>query len=148
MMADALPANAASRRAAVADSSALIGMATAGVFAALRELFASVTITRPVLEEVRAGGALPGARELDAALRAGWIRVAPTPAATWEHPDLGAGEASTIALALGHDAGRRPLVLMDDVEGTARARALGLDVLTLDALLLAAGETPDATSAR
>ena len=112
-------------RVVVADSSALIGLARAGRFARLRERFGTLTITRLVKDEVMARPQLPGARELEAAMRAGWIRVAPTPLATWRYPELDAGEASTLALALEQEAA---LVLMEDAAGRARAGELGLAV--------------------
>lgn len=118
----------------VADSSALIGLARAGAFDSLREDFGVVTITRLVKDEVTARPDLPGARELVAAMRDGWIRVAPTPLSTWEYPDLDAGEASTLALALQHE---RALVLMDDAAGRVRAAELGLPVRSLAQLLAA-----------
>jgi predicted nucleic acid-binding protein len=122
-------------RFVVADSSPLIGLAAAGVFNVLRELFGTVMVTRLVKEEVTRGAELPGASELDDALRSGWIRVAPTPLETWRFAELDAGEASTIALAARHDGA---LVLMDDLRGRAEAAALGLEVLDVAALLLAA----------
>jgi predicted nucleic acid-binding protein len=118
-----------------ADSSPLIGLATAGAFELLRQLYGTVTITRLVKDEVTARGDLPGARELDAAMREGWIRVAPAPLDTWRFADLDAGEASTIAFALQHDGA---LVLMDDALGRERAAELGLEVIGLAGLLLAA----------
>ena len=113
----------------------MIGLATAGVFEVARRLFDVVTITRLVKDEVEARTDRPGARELDAAMRAGWIRVAPTPLETWRFERIDAGEASTIALAKEHE---NALVLMDDALGRARAVALGLDVLDLPGVLLAA----------
>jgi predicted nucleic acid-binding protein len=121
-----------------ADASPLIGLAAADAFGVLRELFGTVTITRTVKEEVMAGGGLPGAHELQAAMREGWIRVAPTPPDTWRFTSLDAGEASTIALALQRQGA---LVLMDDELGRAQAAALGLEVMGLDELLRAAKAT-------
>jgi len=123
------------KRLIAADASPLIGLAAARAFELLRQLFGTVTITRIVKDEVMAGGALPGARELHAAMREGWIRVAPAPLETWKLASLSAGEASTIALALQH-AGA--LVLMDDTLGREQAVALGLEVTGLAELLLAA----------
>jgi predicted nucleic acid-binding protein len=122
-------------RFVAADASPLIGLAAAGVFDVLRKLFGTIAITRLVKDEVARGADLPGARELDDALRMGWIRVAPTPLETWRFAELDAGEASTLALASGH-AGA--LVLMDDTRGRAQAAALGLEVLDVADLLLAA----------
>jgi predicted nucleic acid-binding protein len=119
-----------------ADASPLIGLATADAFALLSQLYGSVTVTRAVKDEVMVDVALPGARELDAAMRAGWIRVAPTPPETWKFPELGAGEASTIALAL--QRAETALVLMDDAAGRAQATALGLAVAGVADVLLAA----------
>jgi predicted nucleic acid-binding protein len=118
-----------------ADSSPLIGLATAGVLEVLRELFGTVTITRLVKDEIAGGQGRPGAQELDAAMRDGWIRVAPAPPETWRITGLDFGEASTIALAAEH-AGS--LVLMDDAQGRAQAAARGLEMLDVPGVLLAA----------
>lgn len=122
-------------RFVVADASPLIGLATAGVLVWLRELYGTVMITRLVKEEVAGRGLRPGAKELDAAMRAGWIRVAPTPIETWRFEQLDSGEASTIALAAKHE---NALVLMDDAPARARAAELGIEVIDLGAVLLSA----------
>jgi predicted nucleic acid-binding protein len=119
----------------VADASPLIGLAAARAFHVLRELYGTVTITRLVKDEVTGHAARTGARELEAAMRAGWIRVAPAPPETWAFPALDPGEASTIALAREH---ADSVVLMDDALGCEQAAALGLDVLGLTGVLLAA----------
>src|SRR5262245_34827887 len=116
----------------IADASPLIGLAAARAFHVLRELYGTVTITRLVKDEVTGHADRPGARELDAAMREGWIRVATAPPETWTFPTLDSGEASTIALAREH---ADSLVLMDDALGREQAAALGLDVLgTADVL--------------
>jgi predicted nucleic acid-binding protein len=122
-------------RFVAADASPLIGLASAGVLEVLRELFGTVTITRLVKDEITGGPRRPGARELEAAMRDGWIRVAPTPLETWRLTGIDAGEASTIAVAVQHDGA---LVLMDDALGRAQAAALGLELLSLPDILLAA----------
>jgi predicted nucleic acid-binding protein len=119
----------------VADASPLIGLAAAGVFHVLRELFGTVTITRLVKDEITGHQRRPGAKELEAAMREGWIRVAPAPLETWRLTGIDAGEASTIALAAQHE---RALVLMDDALGRAQAAELGLELLDLGGLLLEA----------
>ena len=122
-------------RLVAADASPLIGLASAGAFGLLRKLFVRVTVTTAVRDEVLAGGALPGASELEAAVRDGWIVVVPDP----DEPgyvDLGAGESSTLALARNH-AGAC-LVLMDDPLGRSHARAHGLAVTGVAGVLLAA----------
>ena len=122
-------------RFVAADASPLIGLAMAAAFDLLRGLFGTVTITRLVKDEVTARADRPGAHELDGAMRAGWIRVAPTPLATWRFDQIDAGEASTIALAAEHQGA---LVLMDDALGRAQAAAAGLEVIDLAGVLLAA----------
>ena len=122
-------------RFVTADASPLIGLATAGALHLLRELFGIVTITRLVKDEVTGHARRPGARELEAAMREGWIRVAPAPPETWGITGVDAGEASTIALAAQHEGA---LVLIDDALGRAQAAALGLEMLDLAGLLLAA----------
>ena len=122
-------------RFVVADASPLIGLASAGALHLLRELFETVTITRLVKDEVAGSSRRPGAREIDAAMREGWLRVAPAPPETWRLTGIDAGEASTIALAA-QQAGA--LVLIDDALGRAEAAAQGLEVLDLARLLLAA----------
>ena len=122
-------------RFVVADASPLIGLATAGALHLLRELFETVTITRLVKDEVTGSPRRPGARELDAAMREGWLRVAPAPPETWRLTGIDAGEASTIALAAQQQGA---LVLIDDALGRAQAAAQGLEVLDLAGLLLAA----------
>ena len=122
------------KRFVAADSSPLIGLATAGVLHVLRELFGTVTITRLVKDEIT-GGRRPGARELDAAMRDGWLRVAPAPPETWRLTGIDGGEASTIALAAEHSGA---LILMDDTLGRAQAAALGLELLDVPGVLLAA----------
>jgi len=119
----------------IADASPLIGLATARAFHVLRELYGIVTITRIVKDQVTGYADRPGARELEAAMREGWIRVAPAPPETWTFPSLDSGEASTIALARQHaDA----LLLMDDALGREQAAALGLEALKTADVLLAA----------
>lgn len=87
-------------RFVAADASPLIGLATAGAFHLLKELFGRVKVTPAVRSEVLAGGSLPGAPELAAAIASGWIEVAEAPADVAAFTDLGAGEASTLALAV------------------------------------------------
>ena len=113
-------------RFVAADASPLIGLATAGALHLLRDLFGIVTITRLVKDEITGHPHRPGAPELDAAMRDGWVRVAPAPLETWRFTGLDSGEASTIALAVEH-AGA--LVLMDDALGREQAAERGLELL-------------------
>src|SRR5688572_20540048 len=122
-------------RFVAADASPLIGLATAGLLHVLRDLYGTVTITRLVKDEIAGGPRRPGAKELDAAMRDGWLRVAPAPLETWRLTGIDAGEASTIALAARHEGA---LVLIDDALGRAQAAALGIEIVDVPGILLAA----------
>jgi uncharacterized protein len=119
----------------VADASPLIGLATARAFHVLQELYGTLTITRLVKDEVTGHADRPGARELETAMRQGWIRVAPAPPETWTFPLLDNGEASTLALAQSRS---EALVLMDDALGREQAKTLGIEALGILDVLLAA----------
>ena len=122
-------------RLVVSDASPLIGLASAGAFDLIRGLFVRITVTAAVHGEVMAGGELPGARELAAAVRDGWIEVVPaSPDARFAA--LGAGEASTLALAVRHPGAC--LVLIDEPLGRSYAKAYGLAVTWAAGVLLAA----------
>lgn len=121
---------------AAADASPLIGLAVADAFHLLRELFGTVTITTVVRDEVMAGGGRPGVRELADAIDEGWIEVTHAVVGAGTFPELGAGEASTLALALKRSGDH--IVLMDDPLGRARARAEGIRVTGVAGVLLAA----------
>ena len=123
-------------RLVVADASPLIGLAAAGAFGLLRELFCRITVTSAVRDEVLAGGGRPGVREMIDAIDNGWIEVAIFQPDTVRFVDLGAGEASTLALAIEHRGSC--LVLMDEPLGRAHARAHGLAVTGLAGVILAA----------
>ena len=123
-------------RLVAADASPLIGLAAAGAFDLLRGLFDRVTVTAAVRDEVLAGGGRPGARELIEAIEGGWIEVVTVRLNRNHFTDLGAGEASTLVLAIEHSG--RCLVLMDEPLGRAHARAHGIAVIGLAGVLLAA----------
>jgi predicted nucleic acid-binding protein len=122
------------QRLVAADASPLIGLAAAGAFDLPREVFG--TVTAAVRNEVLAGKGRPGASELAAAIRAGWIEIVRNPADLAEFPELDRGEASTLALAVKH--GGDCLVIMDESIGRARARSLGVAVTGLAGILLSA----------
>ena len=123
-------------RFVAADASPLIGLATAGAFHLLKELFGRVTVTPAVRDEVLAGGSLPGAPELAEAVASGWIEVAEAVGDVAAFADLDADEASTPALAV--ESPDHFLVLIDEPLGRARAHASGIAVTGLVGVLLAA----------
>lgn len=100
------------RRLVVVDASSLIGLSAIGAFHLLERLFGTVAVTREVWNEVMAGGGLPGAADLDAAVATGRVRVMDVQTDGADFPRLGAGEASTLRLAMAH-AGAK-LVVIDE----------------------------------
>lgn len=123
-------------RLVVVDASPIIDLAAAEAFEILRGLFGSVVVVEAVRQEVVAGTGRPGAAELDRAVAEGWVLVRSDPAGSSEFPDLGPGEAATIALAIGQEGSC--LVVMDDAVARARAQTEGLTVVGVAGLLLAA----------
>lgn len=118
------------------DASSLIGLAAVDALDLLERLYGAVVITTAVREEVAAGEGLPGAVEIEAAIDAGWIRVVDVGSGTMDFSGLGAGEASTLWLAIAH-AGQK-LVVIDEQRARTRARALGISVTGVVGVLLAA----------
>lgn len=120
----------------VSDASTLIGLAAAGAFDLLRELFGQVTVSTTVRDEVLAGGDRPGVRELSGAIGDGWITVVSIEPNAAVAANLDVGEASTLTLAIEHSGSS--LVLMDETIGRSYARARGLNVTGLVGVLLVA----------
>lgn len=122
-------------RIVIADASPLIGLASIELFDLLPKLFPRIVVTEAVRDEVLAGIELPGALELTAAIEDGWVDVATVDPAV-EFVELGAGEASVLALAAQHaDA---CLVLMDERLGRLYAEERGFPMTGLVGLLLEA----------
>lgn len=133
-------------RLVASDASPLIGLAAAGAFHLLRQLFGKVTVTTTVRDEVLAGGTLPGALELAEAMDEGWIKLANVPASEASFADLGAGESSTLNLAISHSG--PCLVLMDELSGRWHAKSHGLRCAGVAGVLLAAKQNRFVTNVR
>ena len=99
-------------------------------------MFDRVTVTAEVRDEVMAGAGRPGVREMMEAIGNGWMVVAVAGPDKAQFADLGAGEASTLALAI--ESPGPCLILMDEPVGRAHARARGIPVTGLAGVLLAA----------
>jgi predicted nucleic acid-binding protein len=124
------------RRLVVVDTSALIGLAAAGEFQLLPRLFGSVVITAAVRAEVLAAPELPGARDVRRAAHEGWLTTLDPPDFGEDLAALGEGEASVIALALQHVG--PSLVVLDDAAARLRAEDVGLPVVGVLGVLIAA----------
>ena len=110
-------------RLVAVDASSLIGLAKAGAFGLLRDLFGTIAVTRIVRDEVLAREDLPGAQELRSAIDARWASVHDVDADAEAFADLDAGESSTLVLAHAHRG--RCLVVMDERHGRSQAEKLG-----------------------
>lgn len=124
--------------AVVSDTSVLHYLAAIGCFDPLRVQFGALLIPPAVHTEIQSAGTLPVVREVQSALRDGWIEVAaPRPGQTLNLllNFLDAGEAEAIALA----AERAPArLLLDEAEGREAARRLGIPVVGTVGILAAA----------
>lgn len=121
----------------VADSGPLIALARLGLLSLPANLFREALVTATVWDEVTRERGRAEWHALDAALRAGQLRVVDDPA---DLPPplalarLDDGERSAIALALAQGA----VVLVDEKRGRAVAAGLGLHVLGTLGLLVRA----------
>ncbi len=123
-------------RLVAADASPLIGLAKAGAFNLLREMFQTITVTNVVRDEVCVRDDLPGATEPMRATNDGWVEVVRQDSEASPLLGLGPGESSTLSLARAHDGDR--LVIMDERAGRSEAERLGIPVIGVAGLLLEA----------
>jgi len=108
----------------VSNTSPILNLAIIGQLELLRQQFGEVLIPSVVREELRPEEELPGAREVQSALQAGWLRVLdPRNAEVVQtlRLELDQGEAAAIALALEV---KPEFILMDESDGRAKARCL------------------------
>jgi len=116
------------------DAGPLIALARVQGLALLPRLFSQVLATDEVVQECVAPPERSEGHVIRAALAAGWITQAAAPAHRPQHPGLGGGEASTLALALQ----RSSAVLVDDRLARRVAVELGLQVVGSLGVLIAA----------
>ncbi len=123
---------------AVSNTSPLLNLAIIGQLGLLRQQFDEVLIPPAVLRELQVDTELPGVEPLRVALRNNWLRVievSDTALARALKRDLDNGEAEAIALALQLGA---TTVLMDEHDGRAAAKAMGLAPVGILGVLLRA----------
>lgn len=123
-------------RLIIADAGPLIILSRVGELGLLRQVFGQVCITDAVRDELLGGGTFPGQAGIEAAL-ADWIDVVPVGIGTWEpaNPDLGAGEVTSLFLAL-HNPGS--LLILDDAAARREADWRGLNYVGLIGVVLEA----------
>ena len=109
----------------ISDTSALSALAEAGLMHALPAVFPGVVITDSVRLECSHPGAPPALQEW-IQRPPSWLSIVADPQTLLpETSGLGSGEASSISLAWEHR--QASTVILDDREGRALAKALGLN---------------------
>lgn len=123
-------------RLIIADAGPLIVLSRVGQLGILQQVFGKVCITDAVQDELLAGGTFPGQTEIKVAL-ADWIEVVTVDIGLWEpaNPDLGAGETSSIYLALQCPGS---LLILDDAAARREADWRGLNYVGLVGVVLEA----------
>ena len=122
----------------VSDTSPILNLSLIDRLSLIREQFATVTIPKGVLEELRVGENLPGSKKILEALDVKWLQVEEVQDSAILRilkRELDAGEAEAIALALET---RAQWVLLDESEARRIAKALGLKVTGVLGILLLA----------
>ena len=120
----------------VADATPLIALARIGAFSLLRQLFGSLLIPPGVFDDVVTRGRnRPGAAEVEAGMRVGWILVeSPCSLLLPPHSGMHRGEVEALSLAAARHLG----ILMDEGPGRRRTVAEGIPLVgTLDVVRLA-----------
>ena len=123
---------------AVSNTSPLLNLAIVNLLDLLRQQFGEILIPSGVLLELKLETNYPGVKLIQAAINTEWVRVVElknTHLAQALRLELDQGEAAAIALAL--ELGLQQ-VLMDEREGRARAKALGLQPVGVLGVLLRA----------
>ncbi|MDD5394274.1 MAG: DUF3368 domain-containing protein [Thiothrix sp.] len=121
----------------IADASPLIALARIRHLHLLQALFGEVMLTDVVAQEVLSGGDFADAEPVRAAIGIGWLKVTPyntsatTPTTLTAYLEgLDPGETSSIFWAAElQQAGKSPLLIMDEAKGRAVARSLALEVM-------------------
>lgn len=125
----------------VSNTSPILNLAIVGRLDLLRQQFGEVLIPPGVLQELQVDTELPGVESIRLALRNNWLRTVelsdPALARALQR-DLDKGEAEAITLALQLSA---TTLVMDEHDGRAAARAMGLTPVGLLGVLLRAKRT-------
>src|SRR5208282_385520 len=127
--------------AVVSDTSVISNLAAVGQAVLLRFEFGTVFVPPAVWRELHARTSLPGAAAADSARESGWLVVQPPkPSETFNQllAELDSGEAEAIALAYEL---KPATVLLDETDGRAEARRLGLATIGTVGILAGARQS-------
>lgn len=132
----------------ITDASPLIGLARVSGVSWLKDLFGVVLIPSVVADEVLTGHFPDQEALIQAAIEAGWLRLAVNIGTGPALPDLDEGEAASIRLALSFGPANSTLLLIDERAGRATATEFGLTVAGTAAAIGMARQQGLITSAR
>ncbi len=122
----------------VSNTSPLLNLAVIDHLHLLRQQFGEILIPPHVLTELKPDTGYPGVQQLEQALAAQWVRVVELKDSKLAQVlmlELDQGEAAAIALALEQE---HHQILIDERDGRARAKALGLEPVGVLGVLLRA----------
>lgn len=122
----------------VSNTSPILNLAIINRLNLLQQQFVELFIPPAVQQELKPASEFPGANSIQQALQAGWLQVVELKDVKLAQTlmlELDQGEAATIALAL--ELGLRQ-ILMDERDGRAKAKALGLNPVGVLGVLLRA----------
>ncbi len=120
----------------VSNTSPILNLALINRLPLMREQFATVTIPKSVLEELRVGENLPGSKNITDALDAKWLQIEEVQDSAMLRMlkrELDAGEAEAITLALDNKA---KWLLLDESEARRIAKDFELKVTGVLGILL------------
>jgi hypothetical protein len=132
----------------VSNTSPILGLAAIGCLHLIRQQFGPIEIPPVVFSELKTETNFRGVADINRAIQDRWIiRVEVHDQALVQalSIDLDRGEAEAIALALQRSS---PHVIMDETDGRARAKAMGLKPVGLLGILLRAKQDGQIVSVR
>ena len=122
----------------ISNTSPILNLAIVDHLFLLKQQFGEVLIPSEVIAELKLGTDYPGVEPVQDALRAQWLQVIELTNQKLAHAlrlELDQGEAAAIALALDLD---HKQILLDERDGRAKAKALGLQPIGILGVLLRA----------
>ena len=134
--------------AVVSNTSPILAISAIDHLNLLQKQFNEVLIPEAVLTELKTETDFRGTRVIRQALQDGWLkvqRIQNTGLAQVLAMEIDYGEAEAIALALETQS---PIILLDEYDGRAKARALGLRPIGVLGVLLRAKQDGDIDSLR
>lgn len=132
----------------ISNTSPLLNLAIIDHLHLLRQQFGQILIPPVVLTELKPDTGYPGVEQFEQALSQGWLHVVELKDEKLAQAlmlELDKGEAAAIALALEQD---HTQILIDEREGRAKAKALGLKPVGVLGVLLRAKLEGELSSAK